>query len=1284
MRRPCLRRVLLLAVVAGSLSVGRGPRLGAAPPTLEVEAPGNPQDVRLVISPGGRFLLSILDNGLARLWHVPTRLGLRDFEAGPEGLTSGAFSPRGRLLMAAQKDGRVTLSDPFDPTTAPEPLVDFPGAGPPVAVALGPAQAATTDGRTVAVIDRETKRIVRRIEAPALGLADGVTVEGVGFSPDGRRLLAWSTDQRALVLDPEAGAVSLTLTLARGDGGRPEPFPSASFSPDGLWIACRGARETAVFDARTGDRRGPFADPVAPGTSIVFLPAGDGPVGAFLAFGNRPGVEVRDLATGTVRRRFAEAAGRVASAALDGQGKTLAVVAPEATEPVIGLWDVANGTKLGELRRRGRLDSVQSITVTAKGLIQTGSAIWDEKSGRFFKRIRSLNLPAAGAAYLPEVLAQAFGPAAAEKAAADAPHLPDRTTFDSVVSHSATDLGISKSTVERIFKADFPLRMAPSDLFRKSVGPLIVRHDGIMSAYDRVKDELEPLHKLVDQLKAPVLSVAAGPAGGAGSSLAVVGLGSIQGGGEPGGTVLVDTATQAIVRRFEDQGRPVKLVLYSAKANRVLSVPDAGPVMLFNPAKRTKVGELVPSDPALAAGKVNTAAFGQDGRAVLLGYSDKAVLFRLDAERNAAANQKLLESGVGDVTAVAFDSDGTHALVSGTRGTAVWPVDGNGDQPLCRMFTFADGSWAVVDPDGRFDASHGGAVDDLKWNVGGRRIRLDQLKDQFFDPGLLAKLTGKSRQLKRKVPDISLLKPSPDVVVSRQEADLNRLDVRVTDQGGGIGRVVVKLNGKELPADALKATPEPDPEPGVSRLTLSLAEDPRLRPGQDNVVEVKAYDGQGEVASRGSRIVFVDDRPADTTPPQLWAVVVGISDYVGDQIDLRYPAKDAADFAHALSVASTRLLGSSDRVHIKTLISWPAAAGVTPPPGPNDLPNRENVLRALRDLQDKDKVKSKDLLVVYLSGHGINRDDEFYYLTTEAGTTDLDDATARDKASISAKAMGDLIRNIPANKDVMILDTCAAAKAFRDLTVAVAHAVAPPPVPLDEVPDSQARALERLQDRTGMHILAGAAANASSYEATRFAQGILTYTLLLGMQGGGLFERDQVDVFTLFNFAVNHTRDFALEILQDQLPRISSPEGTSFPIGMMTPDDVKQIRLETPRPILLRSNFHDTELDIDTLDLGSKLDGRLRDLSTPTPTRQVGFVFIDSGAIPGALQVGGRYRLDIDTVSVNFRVFRDKQALGDPQTVSGPKNDLKALVIDLGSKVEAIAKSLPPSPTPPQ
>ena len=52
-------------------------------------------------------------------------------------------------------------------------------------------------------------------------------------------------------------------------------------------------------------------------------------------------------------------------------------------------------------------------------------------------------------------------------------------------------------------------------------------------------------------------------------------------------------------------------------------------------------------------------------------------------------------------------------------------------------------------------------------------------------------------------------------------------------------------------------------------------------------------------------------------------------------------------------------------------------------------------------------------------------------------------------------------------------------------------------------------------------MLAGCASDAVSYEASRYAQGLLTHSLLLGMRGAALRDSEFVDVLPLFGFAAD-------------------------------------------------------------------------------------------------------------------------------------------------------------------
>jgi hypothetical protein len=238
----------------------------------------------------------------------------------------------------------------------------------------------------------------------------------------------------------------------------------------------------------------------------------------------------------------------------------------------------------------------------------------------------------------------------------------------------------------------------------------------------------------------------------------------------------------------------------------------------------------------------------------------------------------------------------------------------------------------------------------------------------------------------------------------------------------------------------------------------------------------------------------------------------------------------------------------------------------------------------------------------------------------------------------------------------MILDTCASGRVIERLT------------DKRDVPSSQVRAMERLKDRTGLHILAGCAADAVSYEASRYAQGVLTHTLLLGMRGAKLRDGQFVDVMELFGFAADTVPQLARDIGGIQRPLVASPKGASFDIGQVTAEDRARIPLQSVRPLVLRTNFQEEQQFDDVLGLGKQVDERLRGVSTRG--RPASLVFVDAKDLPNAYRLAGRYRLDNGKVTVVVNVFQASRKAGQ-FSITGDRTNLEALVNQI---VEAAEK----------
>src|SRR5262249_41210739 len=81
--------------------------------------------------------------------------------------------------------------------------------------------------------------------------------------------------------------------------------------------------------------------------------------------------------------------------------------------------------------------------------------------------------------------------------------------------------------------------------------------------------------------------------------------------------------------------------------------------------------------------------------------------------------------------------------------TRLWDLAN--DKELCRLVSFRDGTWAVFDPAGRFDAANGGDIEKLRWTVGQESFPSRRLRDRYYDPGLLAQYMGANKEPLRKL-----------------------------------------------------------------------------------------------------------------------------------------------------------------------------------------------------------------------------------------------------------------------------------------------------------------------------------------------------------------------------------------------------------------------------------------------------------------------------------------------------------------------------------------------------
>ena len=563
-------------------------------------------------------------------------------------------------------------------------------------------------------------------------------------------------------------------------------------------------------------------------------------------------------------------------------------------------------------------------------------------------------------------------------------------------------------------------------------------------------------------------------------------------------------------------------------------------------------------------------------------------------------------------------------MTSSNDGTIkIWKKDGHGFSEAATIILLRNQDYVVTTPKQLFDAS-ATAMNKLHYVKDGQILSLSQLKEIYYEPDLLAKLMGFNTEPIRERVDLSSIKIYPQFDILHPDKNNGKVGIRLKDNGGGIGKVVLIINGKEVSNDVRSVGTEDDLEDDLD-ISYPIKGHPYMKPGH-NIITIKAYNHDGTLASEGKNIHVMLPESALEIKSRLFAMVIGSSDYADDDMDLKYASKDASDFHDALKMSATNLLGA-ENVNIKLLSTDQANA--------NAKPTKTNIRKAFEEFSKN--ATATDYLIVYMAGHGVNYtsgdNTDFYYLTSSAKKDDIRDTASRGKVAISSAEMTELFKSVYALKQVLIVDACHSGSI--DL-----EARARKTMSSDEV-----RALERMKDRTGLFILAGSAADAVSYETSMYGQGLLTYSLLFGMKGAALRDNEYVDIIDLFQFAANKVPELAADIGGIQKPEIRIPaDVASFDIGLLRNEHKDKIKIKSPKPIFVHSNFQDKKEFLDAIDLGEILDNKLLKLSNQLDAP---VVFVDDKKFSGSITVSGRYEEKENNIKAEVRVFKDGNKIGD-------------------------------------
>jgi uncharacterized caspase-like protein len=525
---------------------------------------------------------------------------------------------------------------------------------------------------------------------------------------------------------------------------------------------------------------------------------------------------------------------------------------------------------------------------------------------------------------------------------------------------------------------------------------------------------------------------------------------------------LWDAATGQLLRTFAGHTGRVISVAFSPDGTRVLSGSADATLKLWDVATeqllRTFEGH---------TRSVESVVFSPDGTRVLSGSWDQTLKLW------DAATGQLLRTFVGHaglVESVTFSPDGARALSSGHDGTIrIW--NSSTGEGLATLFGSAKGESLILTPEGFFAGSARGTVEMVGVVRGLNSYSVEQMYQALFNPDLVreALAADPDGEVKKAAGDLDLAKvldsgQAPSVVLISPARDASLTDevttaeVRVTDAGGGIGRIEWRVNGATVGVSA--GTSSTGKEKTIKQ-TLAL------EPGE-NTIEVVGYNGRNLLASLPVSATVTWNAPANLPKPKLFVIAVGINNY-NDQIfpKLTHAVDDAKAFGAAMKAAGAGLYADVDVTYV--LDSDATAAGL------------EKAIDAVGA-----KMQPRDTFIFLAAAHGKSESGRFHLIPQDYRSANRRFVT---QGTIGQEQLQDWFANrIKARRGLILLDTCESGALVSSRASGA------------DLGNSEA-AMGRLNEAIGRPVLTAAAADQAALEGWK-GHGIFTYALLDALLNG--------------------------------------------------------------------------------------------------------------------------------------------------------------------------------------
>jgi hypothetical protein len=384
-------------------------------------------------------------------------------------------------------------------------------------------------------------------------------------------------------------------------------------------------------------------------------------------------------------------------------------------------------------------------------------------------------------------------------------------------------------------------------------------------------------------------------------------------------------------------------------------------------------------------------------------------------------------TATGPALGVNITGDGRLALAAYYDGTIRWHRMSDGRELLALFVNKEDRRWVAWTPSGYYMASPGGE-DLLGWHVNrgwdqaADFFPASRFRERYSRPDIVQKAldtldedaaieqTNREADIRTEVAPVTSKLPPVIKILSSSEGDVVR---------GEEVTVEYELRSpSSLPVDAIEVLIDGRLSQTIKRSEGSLGGTVRERQiikVPEGAVRLGLIARSGLSASELAAWILKrtgaipSPTVQDAPKPKLYGLIVGVSDYENEELKLKYPAKDARDFAAALRAQKGRLYSDVDL----TVLTDRDATSMAIKGSLEALPAQ---------------VTHRDIVVIFLAGHGFqdNRN-AYYYLAANSDIHRLFTTT------LEGSVLREVLRLLP-GKVLLFLDTCHAGAAMETAT----------------------------------------------------------------------------------------------------------------------------------------------------------------------------------------------------------------------------------------------------------